>query len=217
MSLMVSGMSPCTPIIILFLTIERIIYITWPLTKLKYLARITVVLTIVCFISNVIAIYLDSLPRQKEECNDCESKKTRGALYNITKMGFGLMNLIAGAVFLLKLHQTRSMVEPLQPAQSTTKRINKIAVLVICLELFLNFLPQLTAFILEQTFGITLGSIVGVYNFIGCAIDIFISSVTYTTIFHRRNQANNSNWNEQNEIHDSFFNKSTNSIQLRYK
>ncbi|KAI1699550.1 hypothetical protein DdX_17254 [Ditylenchus destructor] len=148
MSLIEFGLSPCTPIIILFLTIERIIYITWPLTKLKYLGLITVVVTIVFFSGNIIAAYLDRI----FVCNDntCESKKTRGALYNYTKMGFGLMNLIAGAVFLLTLHQTRSMVEPLQPAQSTTKRINKIAVLVICLELFLNFLPQLTAFILEQ-------------------------------------------------------------------
>ncbi|KAI1698940.1 serpentine type 7TM GPCR chemoreceptor srbc domain-containing protein [Ditylenchus destructor] len=156
-SFMVQGMNACTPIVTLSLTIERIIYISYPLLyngrKSRNLTATTVVAIIICFGCNVFASFQEFPLKNVEGCLvlACLFVKTGGIFYTYTKTCCGFLNLFAGAVFLIKLRFTGNAIESLQAPQSASRRINRIAVLVMCLELCLNFTPQLTALILFNT------------------------------------------------------------------
>ncbi|KAI1699548.1 serpentine type 7TM GPCR chemoreceptor srbc domain-containing protein [Ditylenchus destructor] len=198
-SFVVQGMNACTPIVTFSLTIERIIYISYPLSyngrKSRYLTAITVILITVCFGCNVFASFQEFPLKNIEGCLvlACLFVKTGVIFYTYTKTCCGFLNLFAGAVFLIKLRYTGNAIEPLQAPQSANRRINRIALLVMCLELCLNFAPQLTALILFNTLGIVVGSYIGSYNFMGCCFDIFISSSIYSWSLRRSHGTNNNN------------------------
>ncbi|KAI1699545.1 hypothetical protein DdX_17249 [Ditylenchus destructor] len=147
----------------------------------------TIAITITLIIAGTIAACHElPLSPQTENCTvlACLFVKTGAAFYTYPKICFGFANVITGSLFLFKFQQTRRTLTPLQAKNSSSQRINKMVVLVICLEFFLNFLPQLTAVILFQAFGIMLGSIVGSYNLLAC-LDVLISSIMYSANLNR--------------------------------
>ncbi|KAI1698451.1 hypothetical protein DdX_17906 [Ditylenchus destructor] len=169
-------------------------FISNPLAKNGYKSRIltaaTIVAIAVCFGCNVAAVFqVFPLTANIEGCLvfACLLTNTSGIFYTYTKIICGSLNLIAGGIFLLKWCYSENRVAiALGSAQLERNRtVNRIAVLVICLELCLNFTPQVTAIILFQTSGIVVGSYIGAYNFMGCCFDIFISSSIYSWRLHR--------------------------------
>ncbi|KAI1695820.1 hypothetical protein DdX_19374 [Ditylenchus destructor] len=79
------------------------------------------------------------------------SSRVAGLVYTYTKISCGFLNLFAGTIFLIKLTRyNKSVVKPLLSSQSVGRRTNKMAALVICLELCFNFIPQVTAIILSK-------------------------------------------------------------------
>ncbi|KAI1711463.1 serpentine type 7TM GPCR chemoreceptor srbc domain-containing protein [Ditylenchus destructor] len=168
-------MYSCTPIVPLFLSIERITVISYPLAGKGYkriLTTVTVVLIAICFGCNLVAIFQEfPLPPHIEGCLVAAcllSSRVAGLTYTYTKIMCGFLNLFAGTIFLIKLkYYTEGVVKSLQSPQSVSGRTNRMAVLVICLELCFNFIPQMTAIVLNKTMGISLVQYIGSYNFMG--------------------------------------------------
>ncbi|KAI1698937.1 serpentine type 7TM GPCR chemoreceptor srbc domain-containing protein [Ditylenchus destructor] len=181
----------CTPIVVLCVTLERLIYLNYSLIYDSCKSMVLICTTITIIISMIIAGVIAAcqelpLAPQTENCTvlACLFVKTGAAFFTYTKICLGFANVITGSLFLFKFRQAKCILKPLQAKHSASRRINKMAVLVICLEFFFNFLPQLTALILFQIFGIMLGSIVGSYNLMG-SLDALISSIMYSAILNR--------------------------------
>ncbi|KAI1705027.1 serpentine type 7TM GPCR chemoreceptor srbc domain-containing protein [Ditylenchus destructor] len=178
-------MSAMIPISVFFLTIERLMTICFPMTynnkKSRKFACFEVFTIIVCFAGNFVA-FCTELPLSPK-ANSCITWaclfiKTGGVFYTYTKIIAGGLNSVSGAIFVFKFWQASK--NAIVGFQSNSRKANRVALLVIFLEFFLNFVPQLATLLLYQIFGIVVGSIIGPYNLITASLDIFISSIVYS-------------------------------------
>ncbi|KAI1708162.1 serpentine type 7TM GPCR chemoreceptor srbc domain-containing protein [Ditylenchus destructor] len=180
-------MSAIVPVSVFFLTVERILQIIYPFVydeeKTRKLAVVTVVTLIICFIGNFVGICMELplLPRTAS-CQTwaCLMIKTGGRVYSYTKIATGFLNTLSGIVFLYQFWRASRMIHPLHTNQWAIRKANRIALIVIGLEFFLNFMPQVTNMVLYQFFGIVIGSYIGPYNLITASVDILISSIVYS-------------------------------------
>ncbi|KAI1705028.1 serpentine type 7TM GPCR chemoreceptor srbc domain-containing protein [Ditylenchus destructor] len=180
-------MSAIVPVSVFFLTVERVLHIRFPLAyneqKTRKLAVVTVATLIICFVGNFIGFCLElPLSPKTASCQTwaCLMIKTGGLVYTYTKIAAGLLSTISGIVFLYQFWRASRMIHPLQTNQWASRKTNRIALLVIGLEFFLNFMPQMANMILFQVFGIVIGSYIGPYNLITASMDILISSIVYS-------------------------------------
>ncbi|KAI1704984.1 serpentine type 7TM GPCR chemoreceptor srbc domain-containing protein [Ditylenchus destructor] len=135
------------------------------------------------FIGNFVG-FVQELPllRKTSQCLEyaCLFMKTGAVYYFYTRMCVGILNFFTGIVFILKLRQLYNQTDPDIHSHYKSARINKVALIVICLEFFLNFLPQPLALLIFYLSGVTIGSIGGPYSFVLVSLDIFISSMIYS-------------------------------------
>ncbi|KAI1713231.1 serpentine type 7TM GPCR chemoreceptor srbc domain-containing protein [Ditylenchus destructor] len=185
-TIVTSSMSAVIPFSVFFLTVERILNICIPTIYTKQrsypFAYVTTATIILIFVSNFVAFCMElPLSPQAENCItwSCLFIKTGSVFYTYTKMTGGALNCLAGAFFIYKFWQVHRGIHPIHSNQWATRKANRVALLVICLELFLNFFPQLGASLIYQITGMQIGSMIGPYNLVFASVDIFVSSIVY--------------------------------------
>ncbi|KAI1696869.1 serpentine type 7TM GPCR chemoreceptor srbc domain-containing protein [Ditylenchus destructor] len=190
------SLSPCIPVAVFFLTFERLSFTMFPLfylhSKWKWALTIVTILSIVlCYCSNFVALYqeLPLLPEAKK-CSvvSCVFLKTGLAFFTTTKTCVSALNFVVGLIFLYKFWQTTRHIHlnHQTSASISRRRTNKVALFVICLDFFLNFLPQLSSLFLLKVFGVSLASFLGSYNFVFQSIDIVVSSMIYSSSIKKK-------------------------------
>ncbi|KAI1716912.1 serpentine type 7TM GPCR chemoreceptor srbc domain-containing protein [Ditylenchus destructor] len=185
-TIVTSSMSAVIPFSVFFLTVERILNICIPMIYTKQrshpFAYVTTATIILIFVSNFVAFCMElPLSPQAENCItwSCLFIKSGSIFYTYTKMTGGALNCLAGAFFIYKFWQAHRGIHLILSNQWATRKANIIALLVICLELFLNFFPQLGASLIYQITGMQIGAMIGPYNLVFASVDIFVSSIVY--------------------------------------
>ncbi|KAI1706521.1 hypothetical protein DdX_12981 [Ditylenchus destructor] len=152
------------PVSVFFLTLDRILIISYPLRKIDRQRKILVIFCIATIAFSVlINLYgcLQELPLPQEiKCRvfACLFKKTGQAIFTVTRMAGGFINFIAGAYFFYKLWRVTQANKEANRAvyhtasenannKSSNNKLNRMAVLIIAMELILNFVPQLVSLI----------------------------------------------------------------------
>ncbi|KAI1703615.1 serpentine type 7TM GPCR chemoreceptor srbc domain-containing protein [Ditylenchus destructor] len=120
----------------------------------------------------------------------CLLTKTGAVFFTYSKMLAGALNFFGGIIFLYKFWKSKSFYSNDQTSSNERdRRTNKVAIVVITLEIVLNFIPQVGAALVYQVFGIVPGAYLGPYNFSLTATDAIISSsLIYSTTFKSKHK-----------------------------
>ncbi|KAI1720410.1 hypothetical protein DdX_05800 [Ditylenchus destructor] len=191
---------PIVSLSIFFLTVDRIIVIQYPLFfrshRRKRMFNIVMMTTI---ISSLCLISWDSLTElpipETTYCmtTSCLFKKTGQRAYIYSKAVFGLLNFIAGIVFIVVYRRHHIITRNCQSDSGPSKnfltqekritlfqrKISFAAMLLILTEFFVNFMPQFIAIFLQKVFGISISSNFPYYNTLFIVLDIMISLCVY--------------------------------------
>ncbi|KAI1718353.1 hypothetical protein Ddc_09398 [Ditylenchus destructor] len=179
---------PIVSLSIFFLTVDRIIVIQYPLffrnRRRKRMFNIVMMTTI---ISSLLLISWDSLTELPIPETTCQ----RAYIYS--KAVFGLLNFIAGIVFIVVYRKHTIIIRYSQSDSGTSKnyltqekritlfqrKISFAAMLLILTEFFVNFMPQFIAIFLQKIFGISISKNFPYYNTLFIVVDIMISLCVY--------------------------------------
>ncbi|KAI1710990.1 hypothetical protein Ddc_13121 [Ditylenchus destructor] len=108
----------------------------------------------------------------------------------------GFINFITGAFFFYKLWRVAQANKEANQAvyhsasvngnnKSSNNRLNRMAGLIIAMELLLNFVPQLVSFLAITMFSVRISQYVGPYNVYLTSIEVFVLSVMYSRILYK--------------------------------
>ncbi|KAI1711461.1 serpentine type 7TM GPCR chemoreceptor srbc domain-containing protein [Ditylenchus destructor] len=188
------------PIAVFFLTIDRIVTITF-LRNMDYqrkiLAALCIFTIIICMLINLYAAFqeLPLLPITACRVYMCLFRKTGLQTFTVTRMIGGFFNCVTGLFFLIKLWKIQRAHSVMTAAYTPTvsgsinnnanTKLNRLAVLVIATEFFLNFCPQLIALLLYKMFDTLISEYVGAYNVVLPAIEICMLSTIYSKMLKK--------------------------------
>ncbi|KAI1711191.1 serpentine type 7TM GPCR chemoreceptor srbc domain-containing protein [Ditylenchus destructor] len=126
----------------------------------------------------------------------CLFKRTGQAIFTATRTIGGFINFATGAFFFYKLWSVAQANKEASRAvyhstslnannKSSNNKLNRMAGLIIAMELLLNFVPQLVSFLATKMFSVTISQYIGPYNVYLTSIEVFILSVMYSRILYK--------------------------------
>ncbi|KAI1695433.1 serpentine type 7TM GPCR chemoreceptor srbc domain-containing protein [Ditylenchus destructor] len=191
------------PVTVFFLSVNRILIISYPVTFAKRHERFLLMIATTCIFGCVIVNFLNfvssafvySYVPLETDCQvfACIADKTGSlSFYTESKFVSGAFNFVAGLILLFKVWKLRARQrEQSEQGGETGKKANFIAILAIVTEFSFNFLPQFLVFLLSEIWHISAPTYAGPYNVFFTSVDSLISSLTYARIL-RPNTSNSS-------------------------
>ncbi|KAI1712898.1 serpentine type 7TM GPCR chemoreceptor srbc domain-containing protein [Ditylenchus destructor] len=193
------------PVTVFFLSVNRILFITYPVTFSERQQRTVLIAAIICifgcagvnFLNFVASGFIFSSVPAETDCQvfACIADKTGSlTLYTETKFVSGGLNFVAGLLLLYKVWQLRVNQQQHNPDRGSEagKKANFIAVLAIVTEFSFNFLPQFIVFLLSAFWHISAPTYAGPYNVFFTSVDSLISSSTYAKVLQPISKSQNS-------------------------
>ncbi|KAI1700318.1 serpentine type 7TM GPCR chemoreceptor srbc domain-containing protein [Ditylenchus destructor] len=140
---------------------------------------LSILLNCVVVMVNFVA-FLDELPIPEDaECTTFSCLLVKTQVFTFTRWCGGLLNTITGSVFLLiLLRLNRSLIN--SNDSQNTKRANFVAFVIVLIEFFLNFLPQLIVLLANWYWNVNVASVIGPYNAVLSPLEALISSLLYS-------------------------------------
>ncbi|KAI1700862.1 serpentine type 7TM GPCR chemoreceptor srbc domain-containing protein [Ditylenchus destructor] len=130
--------------------------------------------------------FLDELPiPEHTECTTFSCLLVKTQVFTFTRWCGGLLNTITGSVFLLILLRLNRSLGNSNDSQNT-KRANLVAFVIVLMEFFLNFLPQLIVLLANWYWNVNVARVIGPYNAVLSPLEAITSSLLYSNTLKPR-------------------------------